>query len=58
MGMWEFGKDYKTKRRLIIKPIDGEAVEIMVPKGKHIDVREGEWVAKGDKLIDGANCTP
>ena len=53
-GYVEFGKDYKTKRRLIIKPIDGEAVEIMVPKGKHIDVREGEWVAKGDKLIDGA----
>ncbi len=53
-GYVEFGKDYKTKRRLLIKPIDGEAIEVMVPKGKHIAVREGEFISKGDKLIDGA----
>lgn len=54
-GYVEFGKDYKTKRRLIINPVgDAETVEVMVPKGKRIAVREGEYVSKGDKLIDGA----
>ena len=53
-GYVEFGKDYKTKRRLIIKPVDGASAEIMVPKGKKITVREGEFVGKGDKLVEGA----
>ena len=53
-GYIEFGKDYKTKRRIIIKPIDGESVEFMVPKGKHIAVNEGDFVRKGDNLIEGA----
>ncbi|MGH6842301.1 MAG: DNA-directed RNA polymerase subunit beta', partial [Methylocella sp.] len=35
-GRIEFGKDYKTKRRIIIHPEDGsDAVEYMIPKGKH-----------------------
>jgi len=49
-----FGKDYKTKRRIIIEPEDGsEAVEYMVPKGKHMSVQEGDFVNRGDLLMDG-----
>ncbi len=54
-GQVEYGKDYKTKTRLVVKPTDGsEPREYMVPKGKHIIVKEGDFVRKGDKLIDGS----
>jgi DNA-directed RNA polymerase subunit beta' len=53
-GRIEFGKDFKSKRRIVIHPIDGSApIEFMVPKGKHIVVNEGDYVKKGDMLIDG-----
>jgi DNA-directed RNA polymerase subunit beta' len=53
-GRVEFGKDYKTKRRISIRPEDGgEVAEYLVPKGKHVAVQEGDFVRKGDYLIDG-----
>lgn len=55
-GQVEFGKDYKAKRRLIVKPLDGksEAKEYLIPRGRHLAVQEGDFVRKGDKLVDGA----
>ena len=54
-GTIEFGKDYKAKRRLIVRPKDAsiEPVEYMIPKGKHITVHEGDYIMKGDLLMDG-----
>jgi DNA-directed RNA polymerase subunit beta' len=53
-GRVEFGKDYKTKRRISIRPEDGgEIAEYLVPKGKHVAVQEGDFVRRGDYLIDG-----
>ncbi|MDD3029495.1 MAG: DNA-directed RNA polymerase subunit beta' [Alphaproteobacteria bacterium] len=54
-GRIEFGKDYKTKRRIIVRPMDeaAEPAEYLIPKGKHIAVQEGDMVQKGDLLIDG-----
>ena len=53
-GRIEFGKDYKTKRRIVVVPPDGgESTEYLIPKGKHISVQEGDYVEKGDLLIDG-----
>ena len=53
-GRVEFGKDYKTKRRINIRPEDGtEVAEYMIPKGKHVSVQEGDYVRRGDYLIDG-----
>jgi DNA-directed RNA polymerase subunit beta' len=53
-GRVEFGKDYKTKRRIVVVPSDGgESSEYLIPKGKHISVQEGDYVEKGDLLIDG-----
>jgi len=53
-GRIEFGKDYKSKRRIVIHPSDGAMpIEYMVPKGKHVVVNEGDFVKKGDMLIDG-----
>ncbi len=54
-GRIEFGKDYKGKRRLLVVPPEGEGdpVEYLIPRGKHITVQEGDLVEKGDLLMDG-----
>ena len=52
-GRVEFGKDYKSKRRIMVVPEDGDPVEYLIPKGKHISVQEGDYVRKGDPLMDG-----
>ena len=54
-GYVRFGKDYKNKRRISIEAAEeGHApVEYMVPKGKHIPVQEGDFVQKGDYIMDG-----
>jgi len=54
-GHVRFGKDYKNKRRITIEPNDEtlDPVEYMVPKGKHIPVVEGDFVQKGDYIMDG-----
>ncbi|SES42881.1 DNA-directed RNA polymerase subunit beta' [Tranquillimonas rosea] len=54
-GYVRFGKDYKNKRRIAIEPADEtmDKVEYMVPKGKHIPVAEGDYVQKGDYIMDG-----
>jgi DNA-directed RNA polymerase subunit beta' len=55
-GRVEFGKDYKTKRRILVVPPNGEGepVEYLIPKGKHISVQEGDYVMKGDLMMDGS----
>ncbi|MEL6584600.1 MAG: DNA-directed RNA polymerase subunit beta' [Pseudomonadota bacterium] len=54
-GYVRFGKDYKNKRRIAIEPADEsmEATEYLVPKGKHIPVAEGDFIQKGDYIMDG-----
>src|SRR5690348_22641 len=54
-GRVEFGKDYKTKRRIVVIPTEEgkDPVEYLIPKGKHISVQEGDFVQKGDLLMDG-----
>jgi len=54
-GYVRFGRDYKNKRRISIEAAEegADAVEYMVPKGKHIPVQEGDFVQKGDYIMDG-----
>ncbi|MFT8244612.1 DNA-directed RNA polymerase subunit beta' [Roseomonas sp. BN140053] len=57
-GRVEFGKDYKAKRRIVVKADvpEGEPPierEYLVPKGKHVSVQEGDYVKAGDPLVDG-----
>ena len=48
-GRVEFGKDYKAKRRIVVKNDEaGEESEYLVPKGKHVSVQEGDFVRRGD----------
>ena len=53
----EFGKDYKAKRRVIVKNDEtGEESEYLMPKGKHVSVQEGDFVRRGDPLSTGRAC--
>ncbi len=54
-GKVEFGRDYKNKRRIRIIPNDEllEPVEYMIPKGKHLPVQEGDYIEKGEFILDG-----
>lgn len=54
-GWVEFGKDYKLKRRIIVRPDDEneEAREYLIPKGKHVAVQEGDYIHRGELLMDG-----
>ncbi len=54
-GRIEFGRDYKTKRRIVIRSVEDpdRTSEHMVPKGRHLAVREGDHVQVGDMLLDG-----
>jgi DNA-directed RNA polymerase subunit beta' len=53
-GIVSFGKDSKGKRKVVITPDHGEPVEYLIPKGKHISVRENDHVQAGEALMDGA----
>jgi DNA-directed RNA polymerase subunit beta' len=52
-GYVTFGKDVKGKQRVIVTPEVGEQKEYLIPKGKHVAVREGEYVRAGEALMDG-----
>jgi DNA-directed RNA polymerase subunit beta' len=54
-GTVRFGRDYKNKRRITIEPNekDAEPVEYLVPKGKHIQLQDGDLIEKGDFIIEG-----
>jgi DNA-directed RNA polymerase subunit beta' len=52
-GLVSFGKETKGKRRLVVTPPDGDAVETLIPKWRNIGVFEGESVEKGEVVCDG-----
>ena len=53
-GKISFGKDYKNKRRVIISSIDDkDSFEILIPRSKYLNVQEGDFVKKGDILVEG-----
>ncbi|MDP3935447.1 MAG: DNA-directed RNA polymerase subunit beta', partial [Alphaproteobacteria bacterium] len=54
-GQVTFGKDYKNKRRIIVTPQDENqpSVEYLIPKGKYVMVQEGDFVRRGDIIMDG-----
>ena len=52
-GTVSFGKDTKGKQRLVITTAEGEQVESLIPKWRHVDVFEGEHVEKGEVIAEG-----
>ena len=53
-GVVGFGKDTKGKRKVIVSPAHGDPREYLIPKGKHLAVREGDRIQAGEPLMDGA----
>lgn len=53
-GVISFGKDTKGKRKIIISSDQGDEVEYMIPKARHILVHEGDAVRAGEALVDGS----
>ncbi len=52
-GIVSFGKDTKGKQRLVIKDVDGDEHEELIPKWRQVIVFEGEHVEKGETVVDG-----
>jgi DNA-directed RNA polymerase subunit beta' len=54
-GKIEFGKDYKAKRRIVVIPENDslQPAEYLVPRGRHIVIQEGDYVRKGDLIVEG-----
>jgi DNA-directed RNA polymerase subunit beta' len=52
-GTVSFGKDTKGKQRLVITTGDGEQIESLIPKWRHVNVFEGEQVERGEMIADG-----
>jgi DNA-directed RNA polymerase subunit beta' len=54
-GTVEFGKDYKNKQRITIKPDDENEPprEYLIPRGKSLAVQHGDRIEKGDYVYDG-----
>ncbi len=52
-GVISFGKELRSKQRLIITDNNGNKEEYLVAKGREIMVRDGEFVHAGEQLTDG-----
>lgn len=52
-GMVVFEKDVRGRKRLVVQPEIGESKEYLLPKGKYIVVREGDYIKPGEPLIEG-----
>jgi len=54
-GRVSFGGILKGMRRVVITTDNGEAHEYLLPRGKHVNVHEGDYVRAGEALMDGAS---
>ncbi|OQX20991.1 MAG: DNA-directed RNA polymerase subunit beta' [Desulfobacteraceae bacterium IS3] len=54
-GFVSISKGAKGKTKVTVTPVDvGEKKEYLIPRGKHINVYEGDYVRAGDPLISGS----
>lgn len=54
-GKVKFGGFVKGMRKVIVETETGEEFEYLIPRGKHINVHEGDEVIAGEPLMDGAS---
>ncbi len=54
-GTVEYGKDYKNKQKILIKPDDEneENSEYLIARGKSLAVQPGDRIEKGEFIYDG-----
>jgi len=53
-GAVEFAGYAKGMRKVVVRNEVGDEQEYLIPRGKHINVHEGDWVEAGEPLMDGA----
>src|SRR5207253_362637 len=44
----------KGMRKVLVNNKMGDVKEYFIPKGKHVNVHEGDWVRAGEPLMDGS----
>ena len=54
-GKIKFGGFVKGMRQVLVVNDSGEEREYLIPRGKHINVHEGDEVIPGEALMDGAS---
>jgi len=54
-GKIKFGGFVKGMRKIIVESESGEECDYLIPRGKHINVHEGDEVVAGEALMDGAS---
>jgi DNA-directed RNA polymerase subunit beta' len=54
-GKIKFGGFVKGMRKVIVESESGEECDYLIPRGKHINVHEGDEVIAGEALMDGAS---
>jgi DNA-directed RNA polymerase subunit beta' len=55
-GYIEFSKDqYKSQRKILVRSREDKSkvYEYLIPKGRHMVLNEGDFIKKGEPLIDG-----
>ncbi|MGI9311894.1 MAG: DNA-directed RNA polymerase subunit beta' [bacterium] len=53
-GVVSFGKETKSKHRLVITTADEETHSVLIPKTRQIRVFEGQTVERGEMVVDGS----
>ena len=53
-GIVGFGSELRGARRVVIHPDDGgEPMTYTIPKGRYVTVNEGDYIRRGDPIMDG-----
>jgi DNA-directed RNA polymerase subunit beta' len=53
-GEISYGGFVKGMRKVLVDNKLGDVKEYFIPKGKHVNVHEGDWVRAGEPLMDGS----
>ncbi len=53
-GEVSYGGFVKGMRKVLVDNKMGDIKEYFIPKGKHVNVHEGDWVRAGEPLMDGS----
>jgi len=53
-GMVKIGGLVRRSRRIVIDAGDGSEREYLIPQGRHLSVRDGDWINAGDALSEGS----
>ncbi len=53
-GEVSFGGFVKGMRRVMVDNKIGDIKEYSIPRGRHVNVHEGDWVRAGEPLMDGS----